>query len=110
MDLTKQERKESIDLFKELFKKAYAEKYVTGLAEHMIYNVIRGLDPKRGIGNIRPENIKFAHYSLYYAQSWHYLPTHSNISEFHVKLSKILGYKYDRILQKLPSIVSKSIK
>lgn len=107
MELTRQERKESIALFKELFKKAYQEKHLIGLAEHMIYNVIRNVDPNRGIKKIKPENIMFAYYDMYYAQSWYYLPTHSKVSDFHIRLSKILGDKYERILRTLPNEVSK---
>lgn len=101
---SEQERKEAIILFKELMKYSLDQKikgYV-GLPEHIIYNYFRGVDLFRGINSVKDHNLNiYRQYSYYYRMGWDSLATDYPAKEYHQKLSRILGYKYEPILKNI---------
>lgn len=108
-----EEKKEALMIFKELMKHSLEkrEKGFIGLPEHIIYNYLRGVPLFKGIKKVRPENYNlYKTYSLYYSQGWHSLPISYPAKIYHQKLSKVLGYKYNKIMQRLQEEFYKEFK
>lgn len=104
--LTEEEKKESLILWKKLIKNSYKKenKRKTGLPEHLIYNLLRDKNIFSGVSNINRSNGNiYGQFSMSYGQSWAYLATHSENKEYYQKLSKIVGYKYEYILKAICS-------
>lgn len=101
---SEQERKEAVALLKELMKLSHDQKtkgYI-GLPEHIIYNYFRGANLFKGIKSVKNNNLNvYYQYGVHIQRGWHCLATDYPAKEYHQKLSRILGYKYEPILKQI---------
>jgi len=100
-DITEEERKESLAIYKELIKLSLdkKDKGFIGIPEHVIYNWLRGVPLFRGMEKVKKTNRSIYAQWGWYDQNWEYLATDSRAKEFHQRFSRVVGYKYLPILK-----------